>query len=81
MTTRRRIVLFVSLGLVLAIFAAAGTGVLVLTKSGRGQEWLRRLVQRQVASAVHGRVYVGRITGNYLTSVTKIGRASWRGRV
>ncbi len=70
MTSRRRIVLFVSLGLVLAIFAAAGTGVMVLTKSGWGQDKVRQLVQRQLSGAVHGRVYVGRIVGNYLTGVT-----------
>jgi translocation and assembly module TamB len=70
MTSRRRIVLYVSLGLVLAIFAAAGTGVLVLTKSGWGQDRVRQLVQAQLTGAVHGHVYVGRITGNYLTSVT-----------
>ncbi len=70
MTTRRRVVLYVSLGLVLAIFAAAGAGVLVLTKSGWGQDHVRQLVERQLAGAVHGRVYLGRITGNYLTGIT-----------
>lgn len=68
--SRRRIVLFVSLGLVLAIFAAAGTGVLVLTKSARGQDFVRQLIQRQIASGIHGHVYLGRITGSYLTGVT-----------
>ncbi|MDE3151599.1 MAG: translocation/assembly module TamB domain-containing protein [Gemmatimonadota bacterium] len=68
--SRRRIVLYVSLGLVLALVTAVGTGVLVLTRSGWGQDQVRRLVQRQLASAVHGHVYVGRITGSYLGSVT-----------
>ena len=70
MASRRRIVLYVSLGLVLTIFALAGTGVLVLTKSGWGQDKVRQLVQQQLAGAVHGRVYVGRIVGNYLTGLT-----------
>ena len=70
MSSRRRIVLYVSLGLVLAIFAVAGGAVMVLTKSGWGQDKVRQLVQRQLTAAVHGSVYVGRITGNYLTGVT-----------
>lgn len=70
MTTRRRVVLYASLGLVLAIIVAAGAGVLVLTKSGWGQDRVRSLIQNQIAGAVHGRVYVGRISGSFLTDVT-----------
>ena len=68
--SRRRIVLFVGLGLVLAIFAAVGAGVFVLTNTGWGQDKARKLVQGQFAAAVHGRVYVGRVSGTYLNGLT-----------
>lgn len=68
--TRRRVVLYVSLGLVLTLIVAVVSGVLVLTKSGWGQDRVRTLIQNQLAGAVHGHVYVGRITGTYLTDLT-----------
>jgi translocation and assembly module TamB len=68
--TRRRVVLYVSLGLVLALVLTVGIGVLVLTRSGWGQDKVRTLIQNQLAGAVHGHVYVGRITGSYLTDLT-----------
>lgn len=70
MLSRRRIVLYVSLGLLLTLVAGVATGVLLLTRSGWGQDKVRVAVQNYLASRVHGHVYVGRITGNYLTSVT-----------
>ncbi|HUX33847.1 MAG TPA: hypothetical protein VMV51_08230, partial [Gemmatimonadaceae bacterium] len=70
MVSRRRIVLRVSLGLVVALGVLATAAVFLATQSGWGQDKVRGLIQRQLASAVHGHVYVGRISGNYLTSVT-----------
>ncbi len=68
--SRRRIVLFVSLGLVVSLVLLAVGGVMVLTQTGWGQDQVRRLVQDRVTAAVHGRVYLGRISGSYLTGVT-----------
>lgn len=70
MISRRRMVLRVSLGLVVALGVLATAAVFLATQSGWGQDQVRGLIQRQLASAVHGHVYVGRISGNYLTSVT-----------
>ncbi len=70
MLSRRRIVLLVSLGLVVALTLAAVAAVLVFTRSGWGQDRVRRLIQRQVAAAIHGTVYVGRVSGSYLTGLT-----------
>ncbi|MDE3214851.1 MAG: translocation/assembly module TamB domain-containing protein [Gemmatimonadota bacterium] len=68
--SRRRIVLVVSLALVVAAFVIATAAVFVLTQSGWGQNQIRRIVQAQLAGAVHGTVYVGRPTGSYLTGLT-----------
>ncbi|MHB1862206.1 MAG: translocation/assembly module TamB domain-containing protein [Gemmatimonadaceae bacterium] len=68
--SRRRIVLFVSLGLVVSLVLLAVGGVMVLTQTGWGQDQVRRLVQDRVTAAVHGRVYLGRISGSYLTGLT-----------
>jgi translocation and assembly module TamB len=68
--SRRRIVLLVSLGLVVTLTTLAAVAVFVLTQSGWGQDQVRQLIQRQFASAIHGTVYVGRVSGSYLTGVT-----------
>lgn len=70
MVSRRRIVLLVSLGLVVTLTVVAAVAVFVLTQSGWGQDKVRQLIQRQLASSVHGKVYLGRVTGSYLTGVT-----------
>ncbi len=70
MLSRRRLVLYVSLGLLITLVGAVAGGVLVLTRTGWGQDKIRVAVQDYLASRVHGHVYVGRITGNYLTGVT-----------
>jgi translocation and assembly module TamB len=68
--SRRRVVLVVSLALVVALTVLATATVFLLTQSGWGQNQLRRLVQSQLAGAVHGTVYVGRPSGSYLTGLT-----------
>src|SRR4051812_47518755 len=68
--TRRRFIAIVSL-CVLVMLGVIVVGVgLIATRTERGQEALRRWVEGQVASAVKGRVHIGRITGNFLTGVT-----------
>jgi translocation and assembly module TamB len=69
-TSRRRVVLSVSLGLVVVLVLALAVGIFVFTRTGWGQDRVRGLIQARLAGAVHGRVYVGRITGNYLTDIT-----------
>src|SRR3954471_201983 len=68
--SRRRFIAIVSLcvlgmlGLIML-----GTGYFV-TQSEYGQEQLRQWVQAQLASSVHGKVHLGRISGSFLTGVT-----------
>ncbi|MDB4883092.1 MAG: hypothetical protein JWL95_1858 [Gemmatimonadetes bacterium] len=68
--TRRRFIALVSL-CVLVMLGAIGVGVgLIVTHTETGQEELRQWAQNRLASAVHGKVYVGRITGGFLTGIT-----------
>ena len=68
--TRRRFIALVSLCvLVMLGLIVVGTGYFV-TQSSYGQEQLRRWVQTTVATSVHGKVHVGRISGSFLTGVT-----------
>jgi translocation and assembly module TamB len=67
---RRTLVILVSvctlLGLV--VIAAVSIGISVNTSAGREQ--IRQLIQRQVGSGINGKVYVGKVSGRLLTSVT-----------
>jgi translocation and assembly module TamB len=68
--TRRRFIALVSL----CVFVTLGVIVLAtgwfVTQSSYGQEQLRRRVQALLASSVHGKVHLGRISGSFLTGVT-----------
>src|SRR5215207_7151362 len=68
--TRRRFIAIVSLcvlGMLGIVVLATG---LFVTRSEYGQDWLRRAIESRLASAVKGRVHLGRITGSFLTGVT-----------
>jgi len=68
--TRRRFIALVSLCvLVMLGLIVLGTGYFV-TQSRYGQDQLRGWVQTTVATQVHGKVHVGRISGSFLTGVT-----------
>jgi len=68
--TRRRFIALVSLCvLVMLGLIVLGTGYFV-TQSSYGQEQLRGWVQTTLATQVHGKVHVGRISGSFLTGVT-----------
>ena len=68
--SRRRFIALVSLCvLVMLGLIVVGTGYFV-SQSSYGQEQLRRWVQTTVATQVHGKVHVGRISGGFLTGVT-----------
>ncbi|HTK47838.1 MAG TPA: translocation/assembly module TamB domain-containing protein [Gemmatimonadaceae bacterium] len=68
--TRRRFIAIVSLCVLVTLgVIVAGTGWFV-TQSDFGQEQLRRWIQAQLASSVHGTVHLGRISGSFLTGVT-----------
>ncbi|MEO8561095.1 MAG: translocation/assembly module TamB domain-containing protein [bacterium] len=68
--SRRRFIAIVSLCVLVALgVIGLGTGLFV-TQSDWGEEWLRQVVESRVASAVHGKVHVGRISGGFLTGIT-----------
>jgi len=68
--TRRRFIALVSLCVLVALgIVTLGTGVFVM-RSEWGREWLRQTVEARVASAVHGKVHIGHISGGFLTGVT-----------
>jgi translocation and assembly module TamB len=68
--TRRRFIAIVSLCVLVALgVIVLGAGYFV-TQSEYGQDQLTRWVGAQVARSVHGKVYLGRISGSFLTGVT-----------
>ena len=70
MIKRRRLVALVSvIALVVIAFVTIVTG-LIVTRTPYGQEELRKFIQTQLASAVRGKVYIGPISGGFLTGVT-----------
>ncbi|MFL5614684.1 MAG: translocation/assembly module TamB domain-containing protein [Gemmatimonadaceae bacterium] len=54
----------------LGIVALAGIAVVVVTSTDWGHERIRRIALSQLQSHVHGRVSIGRITGNLLNGLT-----------
>src|SRR5690348_3731086 len=69
MIRRRRLVALVSAIALLVIgFVTVVTGLFV-TRTSYGQEELRRLIQGQLASAIKGTVYLGAVSGGFLTGI------------
>jgi translocation and assembly module TamB len=63
----------VLLGIVIVLFgivALAGITILVLTATDWGHERVRRFALAQLQSRVHGRVSIGRLSGNLVTGLT-----------
>ena len=55
----------------LVVLGVVVVGVgLVATRSDRGQQALREWVEARVAGSMHGRLHIGRVSGNWLTGVT-----------
>ena len=54
----------------LGIVALAGIVVVVLTATDWGRERVRRIALSQLQSRVHGRVSIGKLSGNLLTGLT-----------
>src|SRR4051812_37399537 len=68
--TRRNFIALISLCVVIALGAiVVGVGVFA-TQSHYGQETMRKWVQARVSSSIHGRAYIGRVSGNFLTGIT-----------
>ncbi len=70
MDRRRLAVLLVSALLMLAISAGVVGGFAAATQSAGGREWIRALVERQLARAVRGRVHLGTLRGSFIADLT-----------
>jgi translocation and assembly module TamB len=67
--TRRRFIALISLCM-LVVLGMIGVGVvLFFTQSETGQAALRRTIERQVASGIKGKLYLGHMSGNFLTGI------------
>src|SRR4051812_9452930 len=68
---RRRLVALVSVAILFSLGLLVVSAVFLATGTARGREWLRGFAQGWVAGKVHGgTVYIGRLSGNFLTGVT-----------
>jgi translocation and assembly module TamB len=68
--SRRRRVLLTVLASVTGLLVLAVVAVLVLTNTDWGRERVRRMVVNALEGKAHGRVHLGRVTGNLLKRVT-----------
>ena len=69
--TRRRLVALVSAAVLFTLGLAAAAVLLVVTRTEYGHEQIRRrLIQPLAEAGIHGSVYIGRLGGNLLDSVT-----------
>ena len=70
MIKRRRLVALVSAVVLLVVGLVVLAAGLFVTRTNYGQDQLRRLIQSQLAAGIRGKVYVGEISGGFLTGVT-----------
>jgi translocation and assembly module TamB len=67
---RRRYVAIASAAMLLGVGLIAGLIVVSLTRTSYGQERVRSYIETRLASRVQGTMYIGRISGGFLTGVT-----------
>ena len=66
---RRRVIVALSALILFALgLIVAGVGVSI-TQTAWGKEQIRRIVVARLRSAIHGRLYIGRISGNLFTNI------------
>lgn len=68
--SRRRFVALVSAFSILGIGLLVVLGLVVLTNTDSGRDLVRRLLVENVASRVHGKMYIGHVRGRLLGGVT-----------
>ena len=67
---RRRLVALVSSLIVVAMgLVVLATGFFV-TQTNYGQEQIRRLIREQLAGSINGKLYIGHISGSWLTGIS-----------
>ncbi len=67
---RRRTIIALSAVAVLALGVLIGGGAIAFTRTEFGRARIRALVLTELRRAIHGRVYIGRVSGNFFTTVT-----------
>jgi len=70
MMIRRRVVALISAVLMLGIATIVIGSFVLATQGDGGREGIRRAIAAQLAQAVEGRVYVGKLSGSFLTDLT-----------
>src|SRR3954470_1120245 len=60
----------VGLAIIVGLAALAALAVFVMTGTDWGHERVRRLAQNALGGIVHGKVKIGRVSGNLLTGMT-----------
>jgi translocation and assembly module TamB len=68
--SRRRVVASVSAIMLLAIGVAIVGGVAAFTQTAIGRERLRALAMTELSHVIHGRLYIGRVSGNLFTNIS-----------
>src|SRR3712207_1233295 len=68
--SRRRRVLLTVLASIAGLMTLAVVAVFVLTGTDWGRERVRRVIVSQLGSRAHGRVHLGRVSGNLLKGIT-----------
>jgi translocation and assembly module TamB len=66
---RRRDVVFVTALLLLGVLLLLGAGLVGLTQSGRGQQFLARVAVQQLQRGMQGKLELGRISGTLFTDL------------
>jgi translocation and assembly module TamB len=69
MRLRRRLVALVSAVLMLGIGAGVIGLFVAATQGERGRDWLRRALQAQLSRSLQGTVYLGTLSGSFLTDL------------
>jgi translocation and assembly module TamB len=66
---RRRTIIALSAAGLLALGVSLVGGAIAFTRTAFGRERIRAVVLAELRRAIHGRVYIGRLSGNFLTTV------------
>ena len=68
MGRRRLVVLFSALAMLLIASGVVGA-LVAATQSDGGRDWIRRQVARQLSTGIKGKLYLGRLSGSFLTDL------------
>src|SRR5579862_7788214 len=67
---RRRLVVLLSAVAMLVLAAGVVGSLVTATQSEGGRDWIRRTVARELSLGIKGRLYLGRLSGSFLTDLT-----------